>query len=358
MKHRLLTSDIEHILQAPEIKNRIRNPNLLAPLSDEIAAATPSLWVSVFARRKKRFEDQWGDVHPFYDWASLTKVTFTTSLFMALESDGVFNVNTRVQDVLPWFPWANIRVRDLLCHNAGFVWWQPFFKSLDLDLSVSLRWEQLKAELIKTNPKKQAQAVYSDIDFLLLKYVLEAVTQKPLEVLLENYRERLGLGQAHFNINNQPQFKLKNYAPTEKCPWRKKVLRGQVHDENTWALGGVAAHAGLFGQMQDLASWALALRAGQFASDAVQKKFFARQMPATRGDWALGFMMPTKGKASCGQYFSPTSVGHTGFTGTSFWWDLKRDVMVLILANRIHPTRDNKKFVELRPKIHDLLRDV
>ncbi|MGZ3723862.1 MAG: serine hydrolase, partial [Bdellovibrionales bacterium] len=143
-----------------------------------------------------------------------------------------------------------------------------------------------------------------------------------------------------------------------------KVLQGEVHDDNTWALAGVAPHAGLFAPIEAVSDWGLKLRAAvlhdskRFGDPKMVRRFVTRQIPPQVGDWGLCFMKPTKGAASCGRYFSPKSFGHTGFTGTSLWMDPIHDVLVVILSNRVHPTRDNKSFALLRPKLHDWIREL
>ena len=163
----------------------------------------------------------------------------------------------------------------------------------------------------------------------------------------------------HFNENNKPTFSIDKYAPTENCPWRRQIIQGEVHDENAWALGGVAPHAGLFGSVGAVSEWALWFRQefygskSQWADAQLVQKFTERCFPTKKGDWSLGFMLPTPGSASCGRYFSPLSFGHTGFTGTSFWMDPEKDLMVILLSNRIHPVRSNELFKKARPQIHD-----
>ncbi|MBW1676785.1 MAG: serine hydrolase [Deltaproteobacteria bacterium] len=152
------------------------------------------------------------------------------------------------------------------------------------------------------------------------------------------------------------------YAATEDCPWRGKILDGVVHDENAYALGGVAGHAGLFGTAQDvygllkelLAVYTGKSNIGLFRRDVVQT-FFQRQSDV--GSWALGFDTPTRPDSSSGQYFSDQSVGHLGFTGTSFWVDLLKGVIVILLTNRIHAKRENEQIKAFRPLLHDTVMD-
>jgi len=136
-------------------------------------------------------------------------------------------------------------------------------------------------------------------------------------------------------------------------------MQGEVHDDNAWSLGGVSSHAGLFGSIDDLGWFGLFIR-GQLqgiSRTLIKQKtaqlFATRSLPLGRGDWALGYMMPTPGASSSGDYFSPYSIGHTGFTGTSFWYDPAQDMIVAILSNRVAFGREREVFKELRPKIHN-----
>ncbi|MBW2435071.1 MAG: serine hydrolase, partial [Deltaproteobacteria bacterium] len=146
------------------------------------------------------------------------------------------------------------------------------------------------------------------------------------------------------------------------CAWRRKVLVGQVHDENAYAVGGIEGHAGLFGSAADIHRLLIELLFtyhGQKHSDLFSKNLlhqFFRRLPGT--DKALGFDAPSEKGASCGAIFSQKSVGHLGFTGTSFWMDLERSVVVILLTNRVHPTRNNEQIKNFRPKLHDTVMEV
>jgi CubicO group peptidase (beta-lactamase class C family) len=151
-----------------------------------------------------------------------------------------------------------------------------------------------------------------------------------------------------------------DFAATEDCPWRKRILQGEVHDDNAYALGGCSAHAGLFGTAEEI--WTLAdilrqrylgQRSEYFKPETV-REFFRRQDIVEGSDWALGWDTRALEGSSAGRYFSRDSVGHTGFTGTSIWMDLEKDVVAILLSNRVHPTRENpEKMKAFRPKIHD-----
>jgi CubicO group peptidase (beta-lactamase class C family) len=162
-----------------------------------------------------------------------------------------------------------------------------------------------------------------------------------------------------FHPHNKTTVKTSLFAPTEECPVRRKLIQGEVHDLNCWSLGGVSTHAGLFGSIDDVGWFSLHLRShllGIARYNIRQKTaqlFAKRALPEGKGDWAMGYMMPTPGSASCGNYFSLDSIGHTGFTGTSVWYDPKMDMSVIILSNRVLYGSDNKAFGKLRPDIHN-----
>jgi CubicO group peptidase (beta-lactamase class C family) len=200
-------------------------------------------------------------------------------------------------------------------------------------------------------------AVYSDLDFMLLQMAVERLAGVSLDVWVA--REIYGplrIEEFCFVDVTQPP-PSRPFAATEDCPWRRQVLKGHVHDDNAYALGGVAGHAGLFGTaravgmlletLQGAASGASG--AGVFDSDLV-RAFWARQPGC---GWALGFDTPSAEGSSSGRFFDRRSVGHLGFTGTSFWVDPPRQASVVLLTNRVHPTRRNEKIKLFRPVIHD-----
>jgi CubicO group peptidase (beta-lactamase class C family) len=325
-------------------------------LLEGIPSATEGVVVRVRSKGKIVCDVRAGKTYEIYDLASLTKLIFCNTALM-LRNDSSLS-SMRISDLLPWFGHRNIKVNQLLSHSAGLTWWKPFFKMVDLNSSTEQKWEVIKANLKSEKPARKRISVYSDLDYLTLAFCLTRLYQKPLHEIWSELVERLNLNEIGFNAGNIPSSPRSKYAPTEKCPWRKKILRGEVHDENTWALDGVSTHAGLFSSIDGIDQWTVQMRNAFLGkkSPIEQKtveKFWTRAVPSKVGHWALGFMMPTKGSSSSGKYFSAASVGHTGFTGTSFWYDPKHDFSVVILSNRVYPTRKNIEFAKLRPKIHD-----
>lgn len=343
----------------------------LERLGESWMDATPGFCVQAYFKGKKRVDIEVGETYPYYDWASLTKTVFTTTALMFLHDEKRFRIHDPVSKWVGWYPKEQVtRLRDLLCHSAGLTWWSPFFRSLVRNTSPDSEPEEAWAEFetifkrrvlsdLKKKKGPPEKSVYSDLDFFMLGFALEKMAETTLYESWQDIKERVGMTNTDFHRNNRSKRSRKLYAPTENCRWRKQVLQGEVHDENAWALKGVAPHAGLFGPIEDLSRWGLCLRAAlrgeekkRFPSPQTVRLFTKRAIPRAKGDWALGFMMPTKGAASCGPLFSSQSVGHTGFTGTSVWYDPKKDLLVTILSNRIHPTRANKEFQRLRPMIH------
>ena len=156
---------------------------------------------------------------------------------------------------------------------------------------------------------------------------------------------------------------MDEFAATEDCPWRKRVIQGEVGDENAHALGGHSGHAGLFGTAEEvhvivnmLREHYRGKRSDLFRPETV-REFFRRQDIAEGSDWALGWDTRALEGSSAGRHFSRESVGHTGFTGTSVWMDLEKDVAAILLTNRVHPTRSNDRIKAFRPRIHDLIME-
>lgn len=304
---------------------------------------------------------QWGKPYDFYDLASLTKIIFTTVWFMEAYHYDHKILLTKVKDILPWYQHDQVRIGQLLNHSAGNQWWQPFYKDINLSLAPEQAYQQMESFCRKAPLSRSDKSLYSDIDFYLLGSIMQKKEGQPLHLIWQRIKNKFyDKTNLHFNYGNKPHYLTSRYAPTEKCPWRKKIMRGQVHDENCWALGGMAPHAGLFGGIDDLAHYGLLIRKaflGKNKAIAQQdiKKFCRRSMSTEKGDWGYGFMLPSPKGSSSGERFNKDSFGHTGFTGTSFWFDGRRDLFVGLLSNRVYPSRNNKGFQRLRPQMHDWL---
>jgi CubicO group peptidase (beta-lactamase class C family) len=290
-----------------------------------------------------------------FDLASLTKVIATTSIAMRAVQDGALGLDTRVAEVLATWRGPDreaVTFRHLLDHSSGL----PAHRRL---------WEQARGRdafehLIAATPLESVpgtKSVYSDLGFMLAGFILADVLGRPLDALWNEWR-RVSLPR-DAPIAYGTATTAAPIAPTENDPWRGHVLRGEVHDENAAALGGVAAHAGLFGTARAVGSFArLVLQTFRSATplgDPDTMRLFASpsRPDASR---ALGWdtMRQT---SSCGTRMTATAIGHTGFTGTSLWIDHERDLYVVLLTNRVHPTRDNQALPALRPAFHDAVME-
>lgn len=332
---------------------------LIEKLQTAIKDVTPGVVVRAYHHGRMICDIQVGQTYPIYDLASLTKVIFTQQTMMRAYDQGLWNLETKVKELVPDFRFEKIKITDLLTHTSGLEWWKPFYKEINLNDSWQTKRQWLFKQINQTELQSSPKAVYSDIGFMTLGFVLESIYKKNiLDIWNDTKNDFYSTTSLDFHVNNIPLNDVSQYAPTEECTFRKKVMRGEVHDENTWALGGISTHAGLFGSIDDVAAFGLNVRsqlhgiARYKIKQRTAQLFAARAIDQEVGDWALGYMMPSIENASCGPHFSIHSIGHTGFTGTSFWYDPRQDLLVLALSNRVNYGRDNRAYVSLRPQIH------
>jgi CubicO group peptidase (beta-lactamase class C family) len=300
-----------------------------------------------------------------FDLASLTKPLATTVALMKLVNEGVIALDEPIQRVLDWSlpaDKAGLTCRLLLCHAAGLPDWRPFYLELE-SLPSTVRETHLRRLLLQ-GPLAYGpgtETIYSDLGFMMLKWVVERASGMSLpDYLGKHFFGPLGfrrtfMGDAPSGLGLRDA----HFAATEDCPWRRKVMLGQVHDENGYALGGYSGHAGLFSNAEEIRALADLLmqhfrgERDDFLRPDTVRAFFRRQDLVKRSTWALGWDTPSEEGSSAGCHFSTQSVGHLGFTGTSVWMDLEKDVIVILLTNRIHPTRKNEKIRAFRPRLHD-----
>jgi CubicO group peptidase (beta-lactamase class C family) len=302
-----------------------------------------------------------------YDLASLTKVVGLTTGLMLAVSEGKIDLDAPVQRYVPAFAGSGkekITVRLLLTHAGGLPAWRPLFRE------VSSRQDAFA--LADTTPLEYppgSRDVYSDLGAIVLTQMLETVYHQRIDSLLEQrIFGPLGLISLRYL---PPSEWLSRIAPTEMDPWRGRVLRGEAHDENAAVMDGVSGHAGLFGSVEDLlgfAEWLMSQSEGRSGGGSdnntasasptlrpsVVQTFTSRQNLVPGSSRALGWDTPDSGSSS-GSLLSPHSIGHTGFTGTSIWIDFDRRVAVVLLSNRVHPTRNNPRWNPVRAQIADLV---
>jgi beta-glucosidase-like glycosyl hydrolase/CubicO group peptidase (beta-lactamase class C family) len=291
-----------------------------------------------------------------YDLASLTKAITATTLAMQLYERGQLKLEYPVSRYFPLFVGEGrdkITIRHLLTHTSGLPAHLPLYK--DLKGKPAFVEKILQVPL---DSKPGTKAVYSDLGLILLGDIIEKLSAQSLDQLAAA-RIFQPLGMARTFFNPKPQWK-KMIAPTENDPWRGRLLRGEVHDENAFAMGGVSAHAGLFGDTGDLAIFCQMLLNGgvydhsRIVRRSTLEKFTTRQNFPEGSSRALGWDTPSNG-SSAGSLLSSSSFGHTGFTGTSVWIDPTRELFIILLTNRVHPTRENNAIREVRRLVADLV---
>ncbi len=315
-----------------------------------------------------------------FDLSSLTKPLATTVAMMVLVRDGRLRVDDRVTRFFHNFGVhgkTHVTFRHLLSHCSGLPAWRPFFKDiLDIErkggrinfLATQGAKEHVYNEIqrLRLEAPPGERAVYSDLGFMLLGAVVEEIAGVNLDRFCQEKIFRpLGLRATAFvdltllrARRIEPITEM--IAPTERCSWRKRIICGEVHDDNAYAMGGIAGHAGLFASARDVDALLVRLKqcydgTDRFIPQSIVREFWTRDGAVPDSTWALGWDGPAAVNSAAGTLFSPRTVGHLGFTGTSLWLDLERDRHVILLSNRVHPSRDNDAIKQFRPRIHDLI---
>jgi CubicO group peptidase (beta-lactamase class C family) len=303
-----------------------------------------------------------------YDLASLTKVIATTSVVMRLFEEGRMALEAPVADFIPEFRGGGrevVRIEHLLTHSSGLPAWRALYR----EASGPKEALALVASTPLESPPGMAER-YSDLGAILLGECAARAGGLPLATLSwKLVFDPLAMRDTLFC---PPLDQRSRIAPTEEDhDLRGRLIHGEVHDENCWALGGVSGHAGLFSTAEDLARFAVELLrslrgapgARLFRKETLER-FTARRSLVSGSSRALGWDTrsdaedttgPAGSRSSSGRRFGPGSFGHTGFTGTSIWFDPARDLFAVLLSNRVHPTRANDRMQAVRRDFHDLV---
>ena len=304
-----------------------------------------------------------------YDLASLTKVVALVPAIMLAVEEGAFDLDAPINRYVPGFTGdgkEHVTGRLLLAHASGMPAWAPLFRQ-----AVDRRAAMQLASRMPLESRPGTQEIYSDLGLIVLTLAVESVAGQRLDLLLQ---QRVFGPLCMTSVGYLPPVKDRGrIAPTELDPWRGRVLRGEVHDENAAVMQGVSGHAGLFGSADDLltfAEWLLDGWTGGRAdrrtggmmepsdrpsvSSSVLQGFTRRQDLVPGSSRALGWDTPSAG-GSAGRLLSPTSFGHTGFTGTSLWIDPQHRLAIVLLSNRVNPTRNNPRWNPVRARIADLV---
>ncbi len=296
-----------------------------------------------------------------YDVASLTKAVVTTTAVAMLVAANRVQLDVPVERFLPeWSKGSSatdsrktVTVRQLLLHTSGLPGWKQYFLTTKGKKEIVAK---ALAEPLVAEPGTKIE--YSDIGFILLGEIVERVSGKTLDQFA---RDRifapLGMSDAQFN---PPKNLRARIAPTENdATFRKRLVHGEVHDQNAWAMGGVAGDAGLFSTAANLATFCqMLLNGGQYAHQRLLSRNtiaqFTRAVKVGEMSRTLGWDVPSE-QSQSGQYFSARSFGHLGYTGTSIWIDPEKELFVILLTNRVHPSAENEKIKAVRPAVHDAL---
>lgn len=313
----------------------------------------------IFEKRKMRKDS-------IFDLASLTKPLATTlAVSKLIETHQIF-LDQKIGSILEAFnssEKANITVDMLLRHTSGFSAYQEYFKKIIKTNDPPRQYlRHLLVHEALENKIGECQ-IYSDLGFMVLSWIIEKITCQRLDIFVsEQIYSPLGIDHLFFIDLDQKNEKLNPYrqkiVATQKCPWRKKLLVGEVDDDNAWAAGGIEGHAGLFGDAVSIYKLcceilnALLNKPTKVLSPDIIKTFVQKK---NHSGMVAGFDTPAKKNSSAGQFFSSSSMGHLGFTGTSFWIDPEASLIVIFLTNRVHPSRLNEGIKKFRPQIHDLI---
>jgi len=316
-----------------------------------------------------------------FDLSSLTKPLATTITVMMLVRDNKLRLDDRVTRFFHNFGTHGkglATFRHLLAHCSGLAAWRPFYQRVaEIERGGKVNFmasqgakEFVYEEIHRDKPEAQAASrmIYSDLNFMLLGELVEQITGVALNRFCRDKIFRpLGLRSTDFidislvrtrRLEPVPEM----FAPTSVCAVRKRMLVGEVDDENAFAMGGVAGHAGLFASVKDvdrIVRELLEVYAGRsdYLPRTVVRDFWKRDQTIDSSTWALGWDTPSSEYSSSGRHFSSAAVGHLGFTGTSIWIEPEKQIAVTLLTNRVHPRRDNQAIRDFRPKIHNLIME-
>ncbi len=301
-----------------------------------------------------------------FDLASLTKPLATALAIERLSQGFSGLIHRRLGTVLQEFDRPDkkqITVDMLLRHTSGYPAHEKYYEQIVTYRtdSKALQTRLLVAQALENGVG--TTQVYSDLGFMVLGKIIEKLSGMPLDRFVqETIYQPLGIKQLFFIPKENKKGILELYkdliVATQKCPWRDRLLVGEVDDENAWAVGGVDGHAGLFGDAysvflicREILSALLAAPTKLVNSQVIQQMVLNR----AGQEKVAGFDTPSQENSSSGQYFSRSAIGHLGFTGTSFWIDPETSLIVILLTNRIHPSRSNELLKKFRPQVHDLI---
>ncbi len=301
-------------------------------------------------------------VDTLYDLASLTKPWVATAA-LRLHQAGVFDLGERVEELIPegkGLPVGERSWEEVLSHRSGLEAWVPFYETLPEEPGSDAAREWMLAQLLpRWDAACVGTAVYSDLGYILAGVAMSRAAGKPLnEVVAERVALALGVDDTVFFGACRPDESWKaRCAPTGWSPWRGRTLTGEVHDDNCAALGGVAGHAGMFGLPRSVASFGAACVGAWHGRRGAAEEELARHATARRpgGTHRLGWDGKAEEGSAAGSSIDADAFGHLGFTGTSLWCDPRRQLVMVLLANRVVVSDDNAAIRAFRPLFHEAI---
>ncbi|MGH7840951.1 MAG: serine hydrolase domain-containing protein [Candidatus Binataceae bacterium] len=368
-------AEVEQAFAAALEQGAIPGATLIVRKGDDIA------YEGAFGCRSLEPERSPMRLETVFDLSSLTKPLAATVAVMLLTRDGKLRLDDRVTRFFHNFGVhgkSYVTFRQLLAHCSGLAAWRPFHQQVaEVERAGKINfmashgakefvYEQIHREKPEYPPA--SRSLYSDLNFMLLGEAIEQVGGMALNRLCrDKIFKPLGLRATDFidisllrtrRLEPVPEM----FAPTSVCAVRKRMLVGEVEDENAFAMGGVAGHAGLFAPVREVDRIVHELMRcyhgrSDFVPQKIVREFWTRDHTVKDSTWALGWDSPSAEFSSSGHRFSPAAVGHLGFTGTSIWLEPAKELAVTLLTNRVHPRRDNQSIRDFRPQIHDLVME-
>ncbi|MCA9410326.1 MAG: serine hydrolase [Candidatus Omnitrophica bacterium] len=347
------TRTLDSILQEATDKKQVAGAEAMVLLGDSIVYHGTAGFIQKVPQPVPMHEET------LFDLASLTKMVATTTSLMILCDRGEIALNDPVAKHLKDFDregYRDITIWNLLTHTSGLPHLVGFYEKYRGKVIYRRHLFDLP---MKSKPGEKR--VYSDTGFMVAGWVVEAVSGKRLDKFAEeNIFQPLGMNRTYFN---PPYHEWTDTAATELCPWRGEVMRGEVHDENSYSLGGISGHAGLFSTVSDLAIFCrMMLQGGEWngvrllKQETVERMLTPQKIPDENYQ-GIGWWLQEERGQKVGSLISDKTFGHTGFTGTSLWMDPDYDLTVILLTNAIHPNRKDAERTPVRQAFHRVVAE-
>lgn len=288
-----------------------------------------------------------------FDLASVSKAISTAILCHQFIDRGAWSLDDRIPESIST---SGATLAELLSHRSGLPAWKRLYDEARRQPAAN-QWLRHAFETLEREAAANTQCVYSDPGYILLGWWLEHIADASLDALFqEQIAEPLGLTRSSYRRAPPEVSTRDQYAATEYCPWRGRVLQGIVHDEHAQILGGVSGHAGVFSTAGEVDRIARALLQSDspLLSKAGVERMWSKPKSLCDGAYTFGWDTPTVTLSNAGSLMNDAhTVGHLGYAGTSLWIDRSRNISITFLTNRVHPSRDSQAIRRFRPAIHD-----